>query len=67
MHRLSLGAVSRGYSLFVLRELLTAVASLVAEQGLQGTWASVAVAQGLSCPAACGIFPDQGSNPCPPH
>ena len=26
---------------------------------------SVAVAHGLSCSAACGIFPDQGSNPCP--
>ena len=25
----------------------------------------VAVAHGPSCPAACGIFPDQGSNPCP--
>ena len=22
---------------------------------------------GLSCPMACGIFPDQGSNPCPLH
>ena len=22
---------------------------------------------GLSCSAACGIFPDQGSNPCPLH
>ena len=22
------------------------------------------VAHSLSCPAACGIFPDQGSNPC---
>ena len=31
-----------------------------------GTWASVTVAQGLSCSAACGIFPDRGSNPCPP-
>ena len=67
MHRLSLGAMSRGYSLLVVRELLIAVASLVAEQGLQGTWASVVVVQGLSCPAACGIFLDQGSNPCPPH
>ena len=28
---------------------------------------SVAVAHGLSCSAACGIFPDQGSNPCPLH
>ena len=25
------------------------------------------VAHGLSCSAACGIFPDQGSNPCPLH
>ena len=22
---------------------------------------------GLSCSAACGIFPDEGSNPCPLH
>ena len=28
---------------------------------------SVAVAHGLSCSAACGIFPDQGSNPCLLH
>ena len=28
---------------------------------------SVAVAQGLSCSAACGILPDQGSNPCALH
>ena len=28
---------------------------------------SAIVAHGLSCSAACGIFPDQGSNPCPPH
>ena len=28
---------------------------------------SVAMAHGPSCSAACGIFPDQGSNPCPPH
>ena len=28
---------------------------------------SVAVAHGPSCSAACGIFPDQGSNPCPLH
>ena len=26
---------------------------------------SVVVAHGLSCSAACGIFPDQGLNPCP--
>ena len=28
---------------------------------------SVAVAHGPSCSAACGIFPDQGLNPCPLH
>ena len=28
---------------------------------------SVFVAHGLSCSAACRIFPDQGSNPCPLH
>ena len=28
---------------------------------------SVVVAYGPSCSAACGILPDQGSNPCPLH
>ena len=28
---------------------------------------SVIVAHGPSCSAACGIFPDQGSNPCALH
>ena len=28
---------------------------------------SVAVAHGPSCSVACGIFPDQGLNPCPLH
>ena len=28
---------------------------------------SVVVAHGPSCSAACGIFTDQGSNPCPLH
>ena len=28
---------------------------------------SIVVAHGASCSAACGIFPDQGSNPCPLH
>ena len=32
-----------------------------------GQWASVAVSQRLSCPRACGIFPDQESNPCLLH
>ena len=28
---------------------------------------SAAVAHGPSCSVACGIFPDQGPNPCPLH
>ena len=44
--------------------LLIVVPSL---DGLKGALASVVVAHRLSCPAACGIFPDQGSNPCPLH
>ena len=51
----------------MMLRLLIAAASLVAEHGLQGTQASVFVAHGLSCSAACGIFPDQGSNPCLLH
>ena len=50
---------------------LTIVASLVAEHRLQtrrlSNCGSVIVAHGPSCSAACGIFPDQGSNPCPLH
>ena len=50
--------------------LLIAVASLVAEHELQQMWllgsstSSVVVVHGLSFSVACGIFPDQGSNPC---
>ena len=42
------------------------VVSVVAAHGL---WrlGSVVVVHGLSCSTACGIFPDQGSNPCPLH
>ena len=51
--------------------LLIAVASLVAEQGLWGTWASVVGVQvgavvmvlGLSCPATCGNLPRPGIEP----
>ena len=43
--------------------LLFAVTSRVVENGL---WSpgSVVVALGLSCSAACRIFPDQGANLC---
>ena len=71
-------AVSRGYSLlrcsgFSLQcfscrreRALGARASVVVACGFQST-GSVAVAHGLSCSAVCGIFLEQGSNPCPLH
>jgi len=49
------------------------VVSLVVEPGsvvvASGPWSmgSIAVAPGPSGPAACGIFPDQGLNPCLLH
>ena len=41
-------------------------ALVVVAPGLYST-GSVVVAHGLSCSAACGIFLDQGLNPCPLH
>ena len=61
---LSLVAASGGHSVAVCGVLIVA-ASLV-EQGLQDV-GSAAVLQGLSCHMACGVFPDQGLNPCPLH
>ena len=64
----------RGLLFVAVRGLLNAVASLVAKHrlkvhSLQQLWhtGSVVMAHGLSCSAACGIFPDQGSNLCPLH
>ena len=58
----------------VVPSLLIAVASLAVEHGLQvyslqqlRRMGSVVVAHGLSCPAACGILLDQGSNSYPLH
>ena len=48
-----------GFCLVVVHGLLIAVASLVAEHGLQST-SSLVVAHRVSCSTACGIFPDQG-------
>ena len=45
--------------------LLVVVVSLVGAPRLWST-GSVVVAHGLSCSMACGIFPDQGLNPCLP-
>ena len=40
---------------------------LVVAHGPQSVQASVIVVHGLSSSVACGIFQDQGSNPCPLH
>ena len=66
MCRLSLVMLKKGYSLVVVWGLLLGGASLVPEHRLQGT-GSVVVALGLGCPVVCGVFPDQGLNPCPLH
>ena len=50
-----------------VRGPLTIAASLVAESTGSRRAGSVIVAHGPSCSVACGIFPDQGSNPCPLH
>ena len=49
---------SRAYSLAVVCRILIAVDFLVAELGLSGVLASIVVAHGLNCSAACGIFLD---------
>ena len=54
------------------RQLPSAVASLVGRRLLGSQFqllqraGSVVEANGLGCSAVCGIFPDQGSDPCPP-
>ena len=63
---LSLIESSGDYSPIVTRGLLTAVASLAAEHGLEGVGSGV-VAHRLSCCRTCGIFLDQESNSCPLH
>ena len=62
--RLSLVAVSGGCSLAEVPGLLIMGASLVV---VQGVYPSVVAVSGLSNPSACGIFLDQGLNPCPLH
>ncbi|CAI9151704.1 unnamed protein product [Rangifer tarandus platyrhynchus] len=61
------GCSKQGLIFVVVHGLLVAVASVGAEYRLWGMWASVVVAHRLSCPETCGIFPDQGSNPCSLH
>ena len=59
--------VTGGYSLALVHGLLIEMVSLVMEHRLQGEWASVVLAYGLSCSMPCGIFLNQESNRCPLH
>jgi len=55
-----------GYRLQWLQQessVVTACGSVDAAYGLWGT-VLVVVTRGLSCSTACGIFPNQGLNPC---
>ena len=61
---LSLVAASGGHSSSWCAGLSLSWPLLLRSTGSRRT-GSVVVAHGLSCSAACGIFPDQGSNPCP--
>ena len=56
----------QGYSLVAVHGLLTVVASLVAEYGLNRA-GSIAVEHRLRCPVACGIVLDRGWKLCPLH
>ena len=48
-------------------QLLMVMPSFAVECGLAERGLSLVVAHGLSRPAACGIFQDQGSDPRSPH
>ena len=63
---LSLVAASRGYSSLWCAGFSLSWLLLLRSTGSRHA-GSVVVPHGLSCSAACGIFPDQGSNPCPLH
>ena len=60
---LPLVAASRGHSSSRCAGLSLSRPLLLRSTGSRCT-SSAVVAHGLSCSAACGIFPDQGSNPC---
>ena len=63
---LSLVAASRGHSSSRCAGLSLSWSLLLQSTGSRRA-GSVVVAHGPSCSMACGIFPDQGSNPCPLH
>ena len=63
---LSLVAASGGHSSSLCAGLSLSQPLLLRSAGSRRA-GSVVVAHGRSCSAVCGIFPDQGSNPCPLH
>ena len=66
MRGLSLVAKSGGHSSSRCAGLSLSRPLLLQSTGSRRS-GSVVVAHRPSCSAACGIFPDQGSNPCPLH
>ena len=66
MRGLSLVAASGGHSSSRCAGLSLSRPLLLRSTGSRCA-GSVVVAHGPSCSAVCGIFPDQGSNPCPLH
>ena len=66
MRGLSLVAASGGHSSLQCAGLSLSRPLLLRSTGSRRP-GSVVVAHGPSCSAVCGIFPDQGSNPCPLH
>ena len=66
MRGLSLVATSGGHSSSRCMGLPPSRPLLLRSTGSRRA-GSVIVAHGPSCSAACGIFPDQGSNPCTLH
>ena len=66
MRGLSLVAASGGHSSSRCTGLALSRPLLLRSTGSRCA-GSVVVAHGPSCSAACGIFPDQSSNPCPLH
>ena len=63
---LSLVAASGGHSSSRCAGLSLSQPLLLRSTGSRHAGSAI-VAHGPSCSAACGIFPDQGSNPCPLH
>ena len=63
---LSLVAASGGHSSLRCAGLSLSWPLLLRSTGSRRA-GSVVVAHGPNCSVACGIFPDQGSNPCPLH